>query len=75
MVPISYAALGWVVGLVTVAMPGDPSTSPAPVYPTQSSGFAANVVGGFFALGLLVLVWVLLHLKPKRREPYRGPND
>nr|WP_294690847.1 hypothetical protein [uncultured Friedmanniella sp.] len=53
-------------------------TSPTPVAvnPPQGSGFAyATVLGGFFGVGLLCLLWFLLNLKPKRREPYRGPND
>ncbi|GAA1436604.1 hypothetical protein GCM10009616_36880 [Microlunatus lacustris] len=52
------------------------SPSPVAVYPPEDSGFAyATVVGGFFAVGLLSLIYFLLNLKPKRREPYRGPND
>ena len=52
------------------------SPSPVAVYPPEDSGFAyATVLGGFFAVGLLSLIYFLLNLKPKRREPYRGPND
>lgn len=53
-------------------------TSPTPVEfdPPASSGFAyATVLGGIFGVGLLCLLWFLLNLKPKRRQPYRGPND
>lgn len=53
-----------------------PDASPEPVMPPESSGFAyATLLGGFFGLGLLVLLWVLLNLKPKRQQPYTGPND
>ena len=41
----------------------------APVYPVRSNGFAAYLVGGFFALGLIILAGVLLGLKPKRIPP------
>lgn len=54
----------------------DASPSPVPVNPRQSSGFAyATVVGGFFGVALLSLVYFLLNLKPKRAKPYDGPND
>ena len=50
--------------------------SPVPVHPTQDSGFAyATVLGGFFGVALLSLIYFLLNLKPKRRQPYTGPND
>jgi len=62
--------------LLPLLVPLDATASPVPVQPTQSSGFAyATLLGGFFGVGLIVLLWVLLHLKPKRREPYTGPND
>lgn len=48
--------------------PGAPG-SPMPVYPAQNSGFAAAIVGGFFALGLLVLASILISLKPRRAHP------
>jgi len=72
---MSWAALAVGV-LLTWLVPLDASPTPVPVYPPQTSGFAgATVLGGFFGVGLIVLLWVLLHLKPKRREPYTGPND
>jgi hypothetical protein len=52
------------------------SPSPGPVHPTESAGFAyATILGGFFGVGLIVLLWVLLNLKPRRRQPYTGPHD
>ena len=52
------------------------SPTPVVVYPSQSSGFAyTTVLGGIFGVGLLSLIYFLLNLKPKRRDPYRGPND
>ena len=54
----------------------DASPTPVRVNPPESSGFAyATVLGGFFGVGLLCLLWFLLNLKPKRRQPYDGPND
>lgn len=66
-----------VVGLLGLVPLLAPDASPSPmVYPERSSGFAAaTLLGGFFGLGLLVLLWVLLNLKPKRQQPYSGPND
>ncbi len=43
-----------------------PSTA---VYPQESHGFAAYIVGGFLGLGLLILAMILLSLKPKRVDP------
>jgi hypothetical protein len=65
------------VGLVGLVPLLAPAESPPPVMPPDaSSGFAyATLLGGFFGLGLLVLLWVLLNLKPKRQQPYSGPND
>lgn len=41
-----------------------------PVSPTgQGNGFAASILGGFFALGLIILAAVLICLKPKRHDP------
>ena len=52
------------------------SPTPVPVNPPASSGFAyATVLGGFFGVGLICLLWYLLNLKPKPRQPYSGPND
>jgi hypothetical protein len=46
-----------------------PTASGAEVYPRQGQGFAAYVLGGFFALGVIILAMVLLGLKPKRADP------
>jgi hypothetical protein len=52
-------------------LPDLPTPTPTPtVYPRQSQGFAAYLVGGFFALGILVLAMVLLN-----RRPNPGPPD
>jgi hypothetical protein len=48
---------------------GSPTATPPPVYPRQSHGFAAYILGGFFGLGILVLAMVLLNLRPKRVDP------
>jgi len=46
-------------------IPPSPSATAA-VYPQQSNGFAAYLVGGFFALGVLILAAILLSIKPGR---------
>jgi len=44
-----------------------PEASPTPMdYPTQSSGFAAWILGGFFGLGILVLFMIWTSRRPKR---------
>jgi hypothetical protein len=54
------------------ALPHLPTPTPtSAVYPRQSQGFAAYIVGGFFALGLLVCAMVLLNHRPKRINPRR----
>ncbi len=56
-------------------MPHLPTPTPtSAVYARQSQGFAAYIVGGFFALGVLVLAMVLLNLRPKRINP-RPPDE
>ena len=62
-----------ILGLLPLDIPPPASPSAggpdAPVYPLRSNGFAAYLVGGFFALGLILLAGVLLGLKPKRANP------
>lgn len=67
--------VGCLVSWVPLLVPMDATASPQPEYPAQSSGIASDLVGGFFAVGLLMLLYYLLNLKPKRHEPYEGPND
>ena len=48
-------------------LPDLPTATPtSAVYPRQSQGFAAYIVGGFFGLGILVLAMVLLSRRPRR---------
>lgn len=63
------------VALVLLDVPGGPSPSPSGVYPAQSNGLAAYLVGGFFGLGLLILVMVLLNRRPRRGRPSSTRND
>jgi hypothetical protein len=57
------------------ALPHLPTPTPtSAVYPRQSQGFAAYIVGGFFGLGILVFAMVLLNLRPKRVNP-RPPDE
>lgn len=61
-------------GLIPLdVLPHPPSPSPTAVYPQQGQDFAAYFVGGFMALGLLLLIMVLLRLRPKRGD--RPPPD
>ena len=64
---IELAAIIWLIPL-DVLPPSSASPSTA-VYPQQSHGFAAYIVGGFIGLGVLVLAMILLSLKPKRVDP------
>lgn len=50
-------------------LPPTPTPSTVPTYPVRSNGFAAYIVGGFFALGLLILAMVFISLKPKPAPP------
>jgi hypothetical protein len=64
-----------VLDLIPLDVPQLPTPTPtSAVYPRQSQGFAAYVVGGFFALGILVLAMTLLNRRPKRINPHR-PDD
>lgn len=55
------------VGLLLVVPMDVPGASPQPQeYPTQGSGFAAYIVGGFFGLAILVLFAVWTSRRPKR---------
>jgi len=64
-----------VLDLIPLDVPQQPTPTPtSAVYPRQSQGFAAYVVGGFFALGILVLAMTLLNRRPKRINP-RRPDD
>jgi hypothetical protein len=60
---MSVAAL--IAVLVPELLPASPSAS-ASVDPTAGShGFAAYLIGGFFALGLIMLVGYLFSRKPR----------
>ena len=61
--------------LVTVLLdvvPPSPSAR-STVDPTAgSNGFAASILGGFFALGLLVLIILLFSRRPRSVQKYSG---
>lgn len=58
------------IGLITlIPLDVTPSPSPVRVYPQQSGGVAAYLVGGFFGLGIIVLATILLGTKPRRARP------
>jgi hypothetical protein len=57
--------LGWL-WLLPLDIP--PQTPTAPVYPTQSHGFAAYIVVGLLALGVLVAFMVWISSKPRSRR-------
>jgi hypothetical protein len=52
-----------------VVLPASPSATANVVYAKQGNGFAAYIVGGFFALGLIVVATILISLRPKRIDP------
>jgi hypothetical protein len=55
--------------LVTAALQGGlPGRDDGWVYPVQGNGFAANLVAGIVALGLVIGLMILLNRKPKRRR-------
>jgi hypothetical protein len=54
----------WVLPLA-FDIPPPPSPSPGPGQVAANYGFAVYLVGGFFALGLLVLIMILLRQRPK----------
>ncbi len=55
------------VGLIPLDLPTPTPTAPGgAVYPQQSHGFAASVLGGFAGLGILVVAMILLNLRPRR---------
>jgi hypothetical protein len=63
MPPIAFLVLRLAMVLLDVVPP-----SPSPqssVDPVGSHGFAAYIIGGFFALGLLVLITLLLGRRPR----------
>ena len=46
-------------------IPPPPSPSASTTQVAASYGFAAYLVGGFFALGLIVLIMIVLRQRPK----------
>jgi hypothetical protein len=64
MAPIAFLAMSLVEMVLLDALPSSPS-APSSVDPVGSHGFAAYMIGGFFALGLLVLITLLLGRRPK----------
>ena len=60
--------------LTLVPLDATPTAAQNPVSPTgQGNGFAASILGAFFALGLIILAAVLICLKPKRHDPRDVP--
>lgn len=64
---IELALRLWLIPL-DVLPPSSAPPSPG-VYPQQSNGFAAYIIGGFIGIGVLILAMILLSLKPKRIDP------
>ncbi|MCW2805661.1 MAG: hypothetical protein QOF52_1222 [Propionibacteriaceae bacterium] len=55
--------------LVTAALEGGlPGRADGWVYPDQGNGFAAGLVAGIVALGLIIGLMILLNRNPKRRR-------
>lgn len=64
MPPIYFLAMPLVEMVLLDVLPPSPSAQSS-VDPVGSHGFAAYIIGGFFALGLLVLITLLLGRRPK----------
>jgi hypothetical protein len=64
MPPIAFLAMPLVEIVLLDVLPPSPSAQSS-VDPVGSHGFAAYIIGGFFALGLLVLITLLLGRRPK----------
>jgi hypothetical protein len=64
MPPIAFLVVPLVEMVLLNVRPPSPSAQSS-VDPVGSHGFAAYIIGGFFALGLLVLVTLLLGRRPK----------
>jgi hypothetical protein len=64
MAPIAFLAMPLVEMVLLDVLPSSPSAQSS-VDPVGSHGFAAYIIGGFFALGLLVLITLLLGRRPK----------
>ena len=62
--PIAVLAMPLVEMILLHVLPPSPSPQSS-ADPVGSHGFAAYIVGGFFALGLLVLITLLLGRRPK----------
>jgi len=64
MPPIAFLVVPLVEMVLLDVRPPSPSAQSS-VDPVGSHGFAAYMIGGFFALGLLVLVTLLLGRRPR----------
>jgi hypothetical protein len=64
MPPIYFLAMPLVEMVLLDVLPPSPSAQSS-VDPVGSHGFAAYIIGGFFALGLLVLITLLFGRRPK----------
>jgi hypothetical protein len=64
MAPIAFLPMPLVEMVLLDVLPPSPSAQSS-VDPVGSHGFAAYIIGGFFALGLLVLITLLLGRRPK----------
>jgi hypothetical protein len=68
--------LGAAVLLIPLDVLPPSSASPSTgVYPQQSHGFAAYIVGGFIGLGVIILAMILFSTKPKRADPTRDDQQ
>ena len=64
MPPIAFLVVRLVEMVLLDVRPPSPSAQSS-VDPVGTHGFAAYMIGGFFALGLLVLITLLLGRRPK----------
>jgi hypothetical protein len=49
-------------------LPPSPGATTDAVYPQGANGIAASLIGGFFGIGVLIVVAILMGTKPRRRR-------
>jgi hypothetical protein len=47
--------------------PPSPGATNGAVYPQRGNGMAASLLGGFFAIGVLIAVAIMMGTKPRNR--------
>jgi hypothetical protein len=56
---------------IPLDVPPSPGATGGAVYPQRGNGMAASLLGGFFAIGVLIAVAIMMGTKPRNRT--KGP--